>query len=145
MIGPNAQVAQIMGGGSAQVNAHYAVTPFAGIVARVGDAVNVRFEQGCTNYRLLPLLMSHGSSMQEGVQHGLTIEYFNSSGVSGSPVWSTLRKSSELASFGEVPSGVNAERCSVRCAGRFTRASPGRYTFGLVSAGLTDCLSTGKR
>src|SRR6266699_164632 len=27
MIGPNAKVAQIMGGGSAQVNAHYAVTP----------------------------------------------------------------------------------------------------------------------
>ena len=37
VIGPNAQVAQIMGGGSAQVNAHYAITPFEGIVAKVGD------------------------------------------------------------------------------------------------------------
>src|SRR2546426_12123531 len=34
VIGPNAKVAQIMGGGSAQVNAHYAVTPFEGIAAR---------------------------------------------------------------------------------------------------------------
>src|SRR5260370_20918497 len=36
MIGPNAQVAQIMGGGRRPVNAHYAITPFPGIVAKVG-------------------------------------------------------------------------------------------------------------
>src|SRR6266705_2044213 len=33
MIGPNARVAQIMGGGSAQVNAHYAVTPLDSVMA----------------------------------------------------------------------------------------------------------------
>ena len=48
VIGPNARVAQIMGGGSAQVNAHYAITPFEGIVAQVGDQVSVRYEEGCT-------------------------------------------------------------------------------------------------
>src|SRR6266480_7643112 len=37
VIGPNARVAQIMGGGSAQVNAHYAVTTLEGIVNKVGD------------------------------------------------------------------------------------------------------------
>src|SRR5438270_4772723 len=56
VIGPNAKVAQTTGGGSAQVNAHYAVTPFEGIVAKVGDQVRLGYEQGCTNYRLLPLL-----------------------------------------------------------------------------------------
>src|SRR5260370_2705867 len=35
VIGPNAQVAQIMGGGSAQVNSHYAITPFDVIKARI--------------------------------------------------------------------------------------------------------------
>src|SRR5260221_8808602 len=45
VIGPNAQVAQITGGGSAQVNAHYAVTAFEGIVARVGDHVIVGYDQ----------------------------------------------------------------------------------------------------
>src|SRR6266487_4725903 len=58
MIGPNARVAQIMGGGSAQVNAHYAVTPLDSVMAKVGDHVTVHYEQGCTNYKLLPLLES---------------------------------------------------------------------------------------
>src|SRR5262249_44631109 len=31
IIGPNAKTAQIMGGGSAHVNAHYSVTPFEGV------------------------------------------------------------------------------------------------------------------
>lgn len=35
LIGPNAKVAQTTGGGSAQVNAHYAVTPFEDIVAKL--------------------------------------------------------------------------------------------------------------
>src|SRR5438270_5887675 len=56
VIGPNAQVAQIMGGGSAQVNAPYAITPFEGIVSAVGDSLRVRYEQGCTNHRYQPLL-----------------------------------------------------------------------------------------
>ena len=51
VIGPNAKVAQIMGGGSAQVNAHDAITPFDAITARAGDSVSVRYEQGCTNYK----------------------------------------------------------------------------------------------
>ena len=52
VIGPYAQVAQIMGGGSAQVTPHYAVTPFEGIMAKVGDRVRVGYEQGCTNQQL---------------------------------------------------------------------------------------------
>ena len=45
MIGPNAKAAQIMAGGSAQVNAHYAVTPFDGVIAKMGDHVTVHYEQ----------------------------------------------------------------------------------------------------
>jgi len=138
MIGPNAQVAQIMGGGSAQVNAHYAVTPYAGIVAKIGNTVNVSYEQGCANYRLLPLLdvdllLAGG----EGTEHGLTVEYFNTFDLSGSPVWTTLRKTSELTWLGEVPPDVNSARFSIRCTGRFTPREAGLYTFGLVSAGLS--------
>src|SRR5262245_7728180 len=44
IIGPNAKTAQIMGGGSAQVNAHYAVTPFDGIVAQAGERVELEYE-----------------------------------------------------------------------------------------------------
>ncbi len=138
MIGPNAKVAQIMGGGSAQVNAHYAITPFDGIVAKVGEQVSVRYEQGCTNYRLLPLLdVSLLLTGTSGTEHGLAVEYFNSSDLSGSPVWKTVSRTSELTWFGKVPEGVHPEQFSVRCTGRFTPQETGSYTFGLVSAGLS--------
>ena len=86
IIGPNAKVAQIMGGGSAQVNAHYAITPFDGIMARIGDHVSVRYEQGCTNYKLLPLLDSELLlAGTEGTEHGFAIEFFNTLDLSGAP------------------------------------------------------------
>ncbi len=138
MIGPNAKVAQIMGGGSAQVNAHYAITPFDGIVDKVGERVNVGYEQGCTNYRLLPLLdVGLLLAGTEGTEHGFAVEYLNSSDLSGSPVWKTVSRTSELTWFGEVPEGVNPEQFSIRCTGRFTPQETGSYTFGLVSAGLS--------
>ena len=56
IIGPNAKTARIMGGGSAQVNALYMITPFDGILAKVGESVHVGYELGCTNYKFLPLL-----------------------------------------------------------------------------------------
>ncbi len=42
VIGPNAAVAQIMGGGSAQLNPHYAVSPLDGIRARAAEVVHAR-------------------------------------------------------------------------------------------------------
>ena len=53
VIGPNAKVAQIMGGGSAQLNPHYAVSPFDGLAAR---GLDLTFAPGCTNHRFEPLL-----------------------------------------------------------------------------------------
>ncbi|HEX4714595.1 MAG TPA: glycoside hydrolase family 3 protein, partial [Ktedonobacteraceae bacterium] len=41
IIGPNAKTARIMAGGSAQVNAHYAITPFDAVVSRAGEDVQI--------------------------------------------------------------------------------------------------------
>jgi beta-glucosidase len=138
VIGPNARVAQIMGGGSAQVNAHYAITPFDGIVARARDDVSVRYEQGCTNHKLLPLLdVDLLLAGTQGTEHGFTVEYFNTSDLSGAPVWTEVSRTSELQWFGEYPHAVTPERFSVRCTGRFTPRETGAYTFDLISTGLS--------
>lgn len=87
IIGPNAQVAQIMGGGSAQVNPHYRVTPFEGILAKVGEQTTVQYEQGCTSHKQLPLMnVDTLFAGQSGEEHGLTIEYFNATAPGGTPV-----------------------------------------------------------
>src|SRR5712692_3866159 len=138
VIGPNAQVAQITGGGSAQVNAHYAVTPFEGIVARVGDHVRVGYEQGCTNYRLLPLLDANlllAGTL--GSERGLAVEYFNSGNLSGAPVNRETQSTADLMWFSQLPAGVDPQQFSARVSGRFTPQKTGPYTFGLVSAGLS--------
>src|SRR5260370_23158875 len=54
IIGPNAKTARIMGGGSAAVVPHYAITPFEGIVASAGAGVTIGYEPGCTNDKQPP-------------------------------------------------------------------------------------------
>jgi beta-glucosidase len=126
IIGPNAKTAQIMGGGSAQVNAHYRISPFEGISAQVEEGVEIDYELGCTNHKLLPLL-----------RETLTAEYFNSLDLSGDVVMRTQVPEAELMWFGEIAPGVNSDAFSVRLTTRFTPDEDGEHHFGLVSAGLS--------
>ncbi|HEX6556018.1 MAG TPA: glycoside hydrolase family 3 C-terminal domain-containing protein [Ktedonobacteraceae bacterium] len=145
MIGPNAQVAQIMGGGSAQVNAHYAVTPFQGIVAKVGDHVRVGYEQGCTNHKWVPLLDSDLLlAGTEGTEHGLAVDYFTTPEIGGAPIWQEIQPKSELSWFGEMPPGVSPQQFALRATGRFTPRETGLYTFGLISAGRSRLFIDGR-
>jgi beta-glucosidase len=145
VIGPNAQVAQIMGGGSAQVNTHYAITPFDGIAAKVGDHIRVRYEQGCPNYKLLPLLESELLlAGAEGTIHGLAITYFNTPDLAGAPIAQETQPKSEFAWFGQMPTGVNPQQFSLRATGRFTPLETGAYTFELVSVGRSRLFIDGR-
>ena len=145
IIGPNARTARIMAGGSAQVHAHYAVTPFDAIVERAGEQVRVGYELGCTNHKLLPLLDIERVNIGENTnEHGLMVEYFNSPDLSGAPVHSAPISSSELFWMGTLPDGVNPQQFSVRATGHFTPEISGQYAFGLVSAGFSRLLLDGQ-
>ena len=145
VIGPNAQIAQIMGGGSAQVNAHYAITPFEGIEAKVGDQVRVSYEQGCTNFKLLPLLESESLlAGTKGTAHGLSVEFFMTADLAGTPIWQETQTKTELSWFGSMPEGVNPQHFSLRATGRFTPQKTGTYTFGLISVGQSRLLIDGQ-
>ena len=153
IIGPNARAARIMGGGSSHVNPHYAVTPFDGIANRVGDAVKVGFEVGCTNtstglsasHKLLPLIQPAWLTPAGGqAGNGLTVEFFNSLDLSGAPVKTMLAETTELAWLGEFEPEVNATEFSLRLTGQLTAPEAGRYTFGLSSAGLSRLYVNGQ-
>ena len=145
VIGPNARVARIMGGGSSHVNPHYAVTPFDGIAGKVGDAVKIGFEVGCTNHKLLPLVNPAWLTPSGGqVGRGLTLEFFNNPDCSGPPVKTMVVEATEQTWFGEFTPEVNAAQFSARLTGRFTAPETGRYTFGLSSAGLSRLLIDGR-
>lgn len=126
IIGPNAKTAQIMGGGSAQVNAHYRISPYEGITAQVGEGVEVGYALGCTNHKLTPLLPGP-----------LTVDYFNSFDLSGAVVHHAQAPTGELMWLHDMPTGVERNRFSARLTTRFTPAEAGEHVFSLVSAGLS--------
>ena len=147
VIGPNAREARIGGGGSAQVNTHYAVTPFDGIVAKAGERIRVRYELGCTNHRLLPLLdMDQFLAGTQGTDHGLSVEYFHTPDLAGTPLGQEIKTTADIQWFdnpGRFPAGVNPQQFAVRITALFRPHVSGTYTFGLLSSGLTRLLIEG--
>jgi beta-glucosidase len=133
LIGPNAKTAQIMGGGSAQLNAHYRVSPFDGIFARVGEEMELAHEVGCSNYKMLPLLPEM-----------FTVEYFNSPDLSGEVVHRAEGEGSEIMWLHQVAPGVDRTQFSARLTTRFTPTEDGNHHFGLVSAGRSRLLVDGQ-
>jgi len=125
LIGPNARTAQIMGGGSAQVNAHYRVAPLDGLLAQAG-AAEIVCDTGCVNYKQLPLLPGP-----------IAVEYFNSTDLSGEVVARQEIAAGELMWFMDVLPGVNPWQFSARLTTRFTPEAGGEHHFGLTSAGLS--------
>jgi beta-glucosidase len=131
VIGPNAATAQIMGGGSAQLNAHYRVSPYEGIVAQAGETIEIGYAMGCTNHKFLPL-----ADRLEGMD-GLNVEYYNSPDLSGEVVARETKPGAEVMWFHDVAPGVRPKAFSARFSARFTAAESGAHQFSLVSAGVS--------
>lgn len=133
VIGPNAQIAQIMGGGSAQLNPHYAVSPWQGLVNRLGEA-NLDFAPGCTNHRWEPIWTGD-----------LTVEYFDNTALNG-PAAHTAPMAEAIGFwFAPVADGkVNAAAFSARISGSYTATESGLHRFGLVSAGFSKLYIDGR-
>jgi beta-glucosidase len=133
VIGPNAKVAQIMGGGSAQLNPHYRVSPYDGLAAAVG-AERLVFAEGATNHRFEPLLTGP-----------FKVEFFNSPDLSGPVVHTGAQENAEGFWFGRLAEGkVDPARYSARLTGRFTPERTATHRVGVFSAGLSRVLVDGK-
>ncbi|MFN4210121.1 MAG: beta-glucosidase H [Devosia sp.] len=133
VIGPNAKIAQIMGGGSAQLNAHYRVSPWQGLVEAVGED-RLRFAPGCTNHRFEPVL--RGS---------FKVEYFANQTLDGEPVHVGSQDEAQAFWIGQVAEGkVDPLHFSARLTGSFTPATTGTHRVGIYSAGFAKVYVDGK-
>ena len=124
VVGPNAAVAQIMGGGSSQINAHYRVSPLDGIRSAVPDGVEVRTEPGCDNRRLLPPL-----------QGSVSLEYFANDRLEGPPSHSEERRDTDIMWLGYIAPSVDIYNFSARLTTEFVPDRADRYEVGVVSSG----------
>lgn len=124
VIGPNAKTAQIMGGGSAQLNPHYAVAPWDGL--QNAGMPNLTYAAGCTNHRWEPLL-----------QGPLSIDFYADRSLSGPPVVTEQMDSAEAFWVPPFAGGLADPRnFSARITGTFTPDSTGLHRVGVVSAGF---------
>jgi beta-glucosidase len=135
VIGPNARVATIQGGGSSMVRPHYTIHPLAALHERCGDGVTLVHELGCRNDRycqaLDPKLLQ---PIDEGGR-GLRIEYFDSLDLSGPPIGSRAVRGVTWAWFDPLPGLSAPNRFSARWTGTLVPTASGRYVFGVSAIG----------
>jgi beta-glucosidase len=144
VIGENARWAQIMGGGSSQVNPHYVVSPLAGIQQRVGAhsagaGVNVVYAIGTPIHRMPPLInrdwLTTIGNEDGASQPGLTLDYYHNLDLSGDPAHSGIMRKSELSWFGTSNPLVDPRHFSLRLRGSLTAPESGDYQLHLWSVG----------
>ena len=124
VVGPNAETAQIMGGGSSQINAHYRISPVQGIRAAVDARVTVHASRGCDNNRLLPPLKGQ-----------VTLEYFVPESFNGEPTRTETRENTDIMWLGDVGPGVDFSDFAVKMITEFEADRVDTYEVGVVSSG----------
>lgn len=133
VIGPNAKIAQIMGGGSAQLNAHYRISPWEGLVAAMGED-RLSYAPGCTNHRFEPVLRG-----------AFKVEYFANEKLSGEPVHIGEQDDAQAFWIGHVAEGkVDPLHFSARLTGTYTPQTSGTHRVGIYSAGFARVYVDGK-
>lgn len=123
VIGPNAKVAQIMGGGSAQLNPHYRVSPWDGLVNALGED-RLTHALGCDNAQFQPVLAGP-----------LKMDIFDNLTLSGDPVAEDVMADAIGFWFGTLKGGVSAGHFSARISTAFTAPASGVWRIGIRVAG----------
>jgi beta-glucosidase len=128
VVGPNAATGQVMGGGSAQINAHRRISPLEGLRSALGDA-QVSYALGCYNDKFLPV--------STATMH---IEYRAAEGEA--VLAQESRPQGEVMWF-DLPAGVPPQ-FRARLTSTLTIAEAGHYELSLASAGLSRLMVDGE-
>ncbi|MGH0037310.1 MAG: beta-glucosidase [Myxococcota bacterium] len=145
VVGPNADPAVSMGGGSSRVTPHYAISPLEGIRDRLGASGSVVHEIGCTRDKRLRVLDSSTLEPLPGEDgRGWRLEFFDGLEPGGDPVLTKAGRRGEWSWFGAPSPELDPSRFSVRASAVFVAPESGTYTFGLASAGLARLLVDGR-
>ncbi len=125
LIGPNADVAHIMGGGSAQLAAHRRPTLADALGHRLGDRLTV--EPGCVIDRLAPPMRP---------VDGFVTEFFANNDWSGAAVATSTLRTGRAIWAGEPADGLGVDPFTARLTGSLKITETGTHTFTMIQAGL---------
>lgn len=134
VIGPNADVASLCGGGSGSLDAYRKISPLQGIQEKLAPETTVKFVRGASHKRSsLPPIDPQNLIPAGGDGYGLKAEYFNNRELSGEPVLTRIDPNVRFnwGTNSPAPRVVNLERWSVRWTGQLVAPGTGTYEIGV--------------
>jgi beta-glucosidase len=143
VIGENASLPQVVGGGSAHVNPHYVISPLQGIKERIKGEVEVVYTIGSLTHYALPSADPTWFKTDAG-NPGLTMHVYPNTDLSGDPILERTIERTSLAWFGNEHPVPGLGQFSIRLQGSFTPPESGVYTLGLHCIGRGRMLVDGK-
>ncbi len=141
VIGPNADRAQIMGGGSAAVSPQHRTTPLTALRERLPD-VDISYEPGCVIDKKLPALDASRLQAPDG-SPGLTVNFYAGTQWQGEPVAHGTAESTRLLYLGSPSAGMPDSGWSLRATGSFEPTVSGTYSLSLAQVGRARLLLDG--
>jgi len=141
LIGPNADRAQIYGGGSAALRPHYFVTPLDALSQALGDDVEIVHRRGCWTEITTPAVAGPELTTPGG-ERGFDVEYFGGTKWEGEALHRGTQRSGQFFALAP-PEGVPGEGWSFKAVARFTPEQSGEHVFTIVQGGGTRLLVNG--
>jgi len=140
LIGPNAAVARVGGGGSSGVAPWISVSPVQGLQTALGPKVSIITAEGVSLNRLKAVPVPPGFlRTPDGRQEGLLGEYFNDPAWQGKPVFTRVDDSINFNWKGKAPgAGINDDHFSIRWTGLFLPNETRVYRFSVESDDGSD-------
>ncbi len=134
VIGPNADVARIGGGGSAEVKPFYSVSPLEGLRSKVGKNVKVNFSPGVVSAADTKPIPSENLRSADGKSSGLTGDYFANMEFAGKPAFTRIDPQLDFHwATGSPAENFPADLFSNRWQGYIVAPVSGRYSLSLSS------------
>jgi beta-glucosidase len=133
VLGPNAAEPRVMGGGSAQINAHYKVSPLEGIRGALSGTNRVIHLKACRNNRLAQIIRSD-----------VTVDFFEGRDWSGPSVHRSIAEESQFFWLDMPHAALDPRNFSARITTRFRPEETGTHVFGLTNAGFAKLYVDGE-
>lgn len=143
IIGPNANIGQIMGGGSSFVNSHSPVHPLDGL-RKAFPTAKIHHERGCTNYKYLPTFPVDSVTPGSNSGSGFLIEWFAGDEFDGTPIKTDIIPQSKIRFLDSTTNSAGIENQAIRLSGQFLPLHSGEQLLGLLSAGKSILKIDGK-
>lgn len=145
VIGPNAAIGQIQGGGSSAVSPHYQVMPLPALQSAFPS---LQYAPGCYNHKYIPMPDTNCLQLLDEDSSGINLQLWDNPEMKGDPV-QTRTLSAQPSPWGFIPLGIPGRKTAGLPGGdksdnntgfsavletRFTATQDGLHSFGLLSS-----------